>query len=77
MLLATSRDFNQSLLDYFNLADLQLILMLMCECLNFIISGLHCWAVKLEAILIKEVKLSDRHFVGITRYNLWSYGAKM
>jgi len=45
------------LFDFFNLADLQLILMLMCECLNLVISRLHCWAVKLKAILIKEVKL--------------------
>jgi len=47
----TTRDFNQSLLDFFNLVDLQLILMLMCESLNLIISGLHRWAVKMKAVI--------------------------
>jgi len=47
MLYPTSRDFSQSLLDLFNLVDLQLILMLICESLYLIISGLHCWSVKL------------------------------
>ena len=47
----TSQDFNQSLLDFFNLTELQLILMLMCESLNLIISGLCCWAVKVKAII--------------------------
>ena len=39
------------------LIDLQLLLVLMCESQNLIISGLHCWAGKLKAVLIKEVKL--------------------
>jgi len=51
MLWPTSQDFNQSLLDFFNLTELQLILMLMCESLNLIISGLCCWAVKVKAII--------------------------
>jgi len=45
------RDFNQSLLDFFNLIDSQLILMLMCGSLTLIISGLHCWADKLKAVI--------------------------
>jgi len=51
MLYSTSRDFNQSLLDFFNLVDSQLILVLMCESLNLIFSGLYCWAFKLKVII--------------------------
>jgi len=51
MLYSTTWDFNQSLLDFFNLVDMQLILMLMCESLHLIISRLHCSAVKLKAII--------------------------
>jgi len=35
----------------YNLVNLQLILILMCESPNLIIFELHCWAVKLKAIL--------------------------
>ena len=51
MLYFTSRDVNQSMLDFFYLVDSQLILMLMLESLNLIISGIHCWAVKMKAVI--------------------------
>ena len=47
---ATSWNFSQSLLNFFN-SDLQLELVLLCEPLNLIISGLHCWADKLKAVV--------------------------
>jgi len=55
---ATSRDFNQSLLDFFNMVESQLILVLMCESPDLIITGLHCWAVKLKAV-IKRSKVES------------------
>jgi len=66
MLYFTSRDFNQSLLDFFNLTDLQFILLLICEFLNLIISGLHCWAVKLRAI-DKRSKFAPMQFDCVAR----------
>jgi len=59
MVYPASRNFNQSLFDFFNLVDSQLLLKLMYESLNLIISKLHCWAVRLKAI-IKRVKLTVR-----------------
>jgi len=58
MLFPTSRDFNQSLLDFFNLVDLRRVLMLMCESVNLIISTLHCWAVKSKAV-IKTIEVES------------------
>ena len=52
------REFNQSLLDFFSLVDSQLILVLMCESPDLIITGLHCWAVKLKAV-IKRSKVES------------------
>jgi len=49
-----------SLLDFFNLVDLQLILLLLSESLNLIISGLHCWAVELKAIVKRSKVESSR-----------------
>jgi len=46
----------QSLLDFFNLVDLQLILVLMCESLNLVIRRIHCVAVKLKLIKRSEVE---------------------
>ena len=39
-------DFRQSLLDFFNLVDSLLIFM--CDSLNLIINGVHCWGVKVK-----------------------------
>jgi len=60
MLYSTSPDFSQSLLDFFNLVDLQLILLLMCKSLDLIISGLHCWAVELKVIIKRSKVESSR-----------------
>ena len=49
-----------SLLDFFNLVDLQLILLLLSESLNLIISELHCWAVKQKAIVKRSKVESSR-----------------
>jgi len=58
MVYPASRNFNQSLFDFFNLVDSQLLLKLMYESLNLIISKLHCWAVRLKAITKSEVDSS-------------------
>jgi len=70
MLSPTSRDFNQSLLDFFNPVDLQLILMLICESLNLIISGNHCWAVKLKAIM-KRSEVESSLSSSLTVLHAW------
>ena len=38
------QDFNQLLLDFFNIVDLQFILMLLNDALNLVINGDHPWA---------------------------------
>jgi len=50
--------FKVSLLDFFNLVDLQLILMLLYDSLNLIISGVHqshlgCWGHRSEKVKLK------------------------
>jgi len=74
MLSPTSRDFNKSLLDFFNPVDLQLILMLMCESLNLIISGNHCWAVKLKAIM-KRSEVESSLSSSLTVLHAWCASA--
>ena len=49
----TSRDVNQSLLNVFNLVDLWLIVLLMWDSPNIIVSAVHCFVVK-GRTLIKE-----------------------
>jgi len=48
-------DFNQLLLDFFNIVDLQLILMLLNDALNLVINADHPWA--LGAMTQKKVEM--------------------
>jgi len=43
--ITTLLDFNQSMLDFFNVADLQLTLTLSHDCLNLVVNGVQLWAV--------------------------------
>jgi len=50
--------FKQSLLDFFKLVDSRLILMLLYDCLNLIISGVHqshvgCWGHRSEKVKLR------------------------
>ena len=66
-------DFNQSLLDFFNLVDSQLALLLTCESLNITISELHCWAVQLKAIVSwKNSHNWRRRPIDLSRQTRWT-----